>query len=199
MIAKINYHIYACAELILRLVRAADDHRSIARQCRSADEAQARNCPPARADATRDLSTMYRLIDRTGRTRLVPIPTKSLLPTAVVHKDMIRVRDFSLQHISVVVPPFPFNRAISSDRWLTRRRGTAGSGRMSCGTRMHPLWQATQTISHCRKTVAEPIGLVELVLFYANVLPGSATMSHIRMTTSRTRTGRRHRGDISSR
>ena len=139
MIARINYHIYACAEVILALVRAADDRRSIARQCRKADEAQARNCRPARADATRGLSTMYRLIDRKGRTRLVPIPTKSLPPIDVVHKDMIRVRDFSLQHISVVVPPFPSNRVISSDRCLTRKRGTAGSGRMYCGTRMHPL------------------------------------------------------------
>jgi hypothetical protein len=47
--------------------------------------------------------------------------------------------------------------------------------------------------------LVQPTGLVELVLFKANVLPGSATMSHVRMTTSRTRTGRRHRGDISLR
>ena len=66
MIARINDHIYACAELILALVRATDDHRGTARHCRKADEAQARNWPAteARADATRDLSTIYRSIDR---------------------------------------------------------------------------------------------------------------------------------------
>lgn len=80
MIAKINYHISAIAELILALVRATDDHRSIARQCRNADEAQARNCPPARADATRDLSTIYRLIDRTGERDLCRSARKGSCP-----------------------------------------------------------------------------------------------------------------------
>ena len=57
----------------------------------------------------------------------------------------------------------------------------------------HFIGAETQTVSHCRKILGEPTGLAELVWFYANVLPGFATMSDIRMTASRTRTGRRHR------
>jgi hypothetical protein len=45
----------------------------------------------------------------------------------------------------------------------------------------HFIGAETQTVSHCRKILGEPTGLAELVLFYANVLPGSATMSDIRI------------------
>jgi hypothetical protein len=40
----------------------------------------------------------------------------------------------------------------------------------------HFIGAETQTVSHCRKILGEPTGLAEWVLFYANVLPGSARM-----------------------
>jgi hypothetical protein len=45
----------------------------------------------------------------------------------------------------------------------------------------HFIGAETRTVSHGRKILGEPTGLAELVLFYANVLPGSATMSDIRI------------------
>ena len=48
----------------------------------------------------------------------------------------------------------------------------------------HFIGAETQTVSHCRKILGEPTGLAELVLFYANVLPDSATMSDISMTAT---------------
>jgi hypothetical protein len=48
---------------------------------------------------------MYRLTDRKGRSDCTD-PHEKPLAIEVVHKDMIRVRDFSLQYISIIVPPF---------------------------------------------------------------------------------------------